>query len=851
MKKQAEGAITVFLSLVLLLILSLVMTSIEVARVSSYRFVVGNTMKSSMDSLLCDFYRPLYDTYHIFAFDGGYGEPEVGKERIEDNVGRYMKDTFEPEKDFEINILKKYFHIYGIDLEKVEVKNYETLLDRQGAWYRKQAVDYMKYKSVSSAVEKLLANRTIMKHNKETIKVLDKKQTVEEEAVKIEKEVLDLMSLIDGIGTGKNGLAYTEDGFIQTKHSFSKKLCPYPITSESVHINNEWVFQSLKEGYYNPIAKGNEIMIDIDAYISNYRLKEEAKEVYDSLMLADRSLIEKGEDLLLLEQEIQSAKQTLEYYEKAEKILVDTIKEKRNEMIQVLDSTIKSNKKGVNKIDSILNQSKGMEGKIVEYERSLFESREGLDSHIYAELLEDMEPLKRFKKGGHYDREGTNFTSMKEELLSNQVIVKNVKNSISMYQESSYEEMVGLKSALASFPLLLKEYSFAHLFFDYSTFRYSKEQKEKGEAIGKSISSLLKTGLLGIVLEQNKNISDKVLIDKNLPSKDKGHVPDEKKEGFGDKGAVDLENSGQFLKSFYGLFSDMNYEELGDSIGHVILFQEYLKEHFLSFTSHIGRDGDESKNGEVNREAEGNKEAGRSKETEEGIKEAGDIADAENVLLYEMEYILSGHYKDLENLNQVVMSMLLIRTVSNFITIFSDSGIRNEAGIIAAGILGFTGMPFLINTLKYAILLFYSIGEAMVDMAALLKGGGIPIIKGKGDVCLKLEDLIGLTKEKIHLKADEVNSKNKGFSADYNDYISLLLFTKLKEIQSYRSLDLIQENVRLRHNKNFYIKNTLPYIQVESECNMKGRFSSLSFVQSFLQDSIDLHIYSLTMEAAY
>lgn len=840
MKKQVEGTITVFLSLVLLLILSVIMTSIEVARVSSYRFIVGNTMKSSMDSLLCDFYRPLYDTYHIFALDGGYGESEVRKEQIEDNLGQYMKDTFEPEKDMEVNVLKKYFHIYGIHLEKVEVKNYETLLDKQGAWYRKQAVDYMKYKSVSSAVEKLLANRTIMKNNKETIKVLDKKQAVEEEAVKVEKEVLDLMSLVDGITTGKNGLVYTNDGLIQDKQSFSKKLCPFPITSEAVHINNEWVFQSLKEGYYNPIAKGNEIIADIDAYINNYGLKEETKESYDSLMLTDRSLIKKEEDLLLLEQELQSTRQTQEYYEKAEKILVDTIKEKYNEMIQVLDSTMKSNEKGMGKIDSILNQSKGMESKIIEYEKTLLESKEELDSHIYAELLEDIEPLKRFKKGGYYDREGTNFTSMKEELVSNQIIVENVKRSISLYQGFSYEEMVGLRSTLTSFPFLLKEYSFTHLFFDYSTFRYSKEQKEKGEEIGKSINSMLKTGLLGIVLEQNENVSNKVLIDNNLPSKDKGYAPDDKKEEFGDKGVVDLDKSGQFLKSFYDLFSDMNYEELGDSIGHVILFQEYLKEHFQSFASRISRE----REGEESKEAEGSIK-------EEDIKETANIADAENVLLYEMEYILSGHYKELENLSQVVMSMFLIRTISNFITIFSDSGIRNEAGIIAAGILGFTGIPFLINTLKYAILLFYSIGEAMVDMAVLLKGGGIPIIKGKGDVCLKLQDLIGLTKEKIHLKADEVSSKKERLSAGYDDYISLLLFTKLKEIQSYRSLDLIQENVRLHHNKNFYIKNTLPYIQVGSECNMKGKFSSLSFVQSFLEDSKNFHIYTLTMETAY
>jgi|GEM_PF-6382967 len=237
----------------------------------------------------------------------------------------------------------------------------------------------------------------------------------------------------------------------------------------------------------------------------------------------------------------------------------------------------------------------------------------------------------------------------------------------------------------------------------------------------------------------------------------------------------------------------MNYEELGDSIGHVILFQEYLKEHFQSFASRISRE----REGEESKEAEGSIK-------EEDIKETANIADAENVLLYEMEYILSGHYKELENLSQVVMSMFLIRTISNFITIFSDSGIRNEAGIIAAGILG-----------------------------------------------LKLQDLIGLTKEKIHLKADEVSSKKERLSAGYDDYISLLLFTKLKEIQSYRSLDLIQENVRLHHNKNFYIKNTLPYIQVGSECNMKGKFSSLSFVQSFLEDSKNFHNYTLTMETAY
>ena len=64
---KEEGTITVFLSLILLLILSLLFTMIEGARVNTAKVFAERALTAAMDSTLAEYYGPLWEEYHIFG----------------------------------------------------------------------------------------------------------------------------------------------------------------------------------------------------------------------------------------------------------------------------------------------------------------------------------------------------------------------------------------------------------------------------------------------------------------------------------------------------------------------------------------------------------------------------------------------------------------------------------------------------------------------------------------------------------------------------------------------------------------------------------------------------------------
>ena len=59
--KETKASITVFLSLVLFLILALLLTTIEGARVITAKTVAERSLNTAMDSVLAEFYAPLME----------------------------------------------------------------------------------------------------------------------------------------------------------------------------------------------------------------------------------------------------------------------------------------------------------------------------------------------------------------------------------------------------------------------------------------------------------------------------------------------------------------------------------------------------------------------------------------------------------------------------------------------------------------------------------------------------------------------------------------------------------------------------------------------------------------------
>lgn len=73
--------------------------------------------------------------------------------------------------------------------------------------------------------------------------------------------------------------------------------------------------------------------------------------------------------------------------------------------------------------------------------------------------------------------------------------------------------------------------------------------------------------------------------------------------------------------------------------------------------------------------------------------------------------------------------ILLIRTVTNFVALESDSKRRGEARAAAIAAVGFTGLAPLITLTQTLILITWSISESLTDVAALLDGRDVPLWK--------------------------------------------------------------------------------------------------------------------------
>ena len=151
----------------------------------------------------------------------------------------------------------------------------------------------------------------------------------------------------------------------------------------------------------------------------------------------------------------------------------------------------------------------------------------------------------------------------------------------------------------------------------------SSGKKQKSELL-EMVRSWKENGILGLVLEDVKTVSDRRLLDEELPSKSAG-------ESLGEG-----ESTSTAEKSAAVLYA----------------------------ASHFGRFGKEREN---------------------------------TVLAYETEYILGGRKSDEENLRVAAEKLLELRSGMNFLYLLTDKEKQAEAELLAAALVGFTGIYPLVK----------------------------------------------------------------------------------------------------------------------------------------------------------
>lgn len=166
-------------------------------------------------------------------------------------------------------------------------------------------------------------------------------------------------------------------------------------------------------------------------------------------------------------------------------------------------------------------------------------------------------------------------------------------------------------------------------------------------------------------------------------------------------------------------------------------------------------------------------------------------------LSYEIEYLIGESGSDYENLSVVAKKILAVRECNNLSYLLSDSEKMSLIKEISTALSAIVLCPELEPVFEILIVGLWSYAESINDVKVLFEGGKVPLIKTKSTWATDLENGFGL-----NVITKEIDQTGEGM--DYKQYLEmLLLFTKNEKL-TFRSMDLIEMNIReVKGNENF------------------------------------------------
>ena len=782
---KQDGVITCFLCLVLLVILSLISVTLESARSAAGRFFAESYTRLAADSVMAAYSGALFDRYHLFAYNSRSAADRETETVLERRVEYYINRNLQAENRM----------LWKPVLQKTDTLEFERLTDETGEVFRREAVEYMKYRGAAMVMEHLLASLGVFQGAEKTTKLLETKAETEESLSEIDRCILELFESVDGFVRDETGIKQNIWGKVKIKRQFVKKLFFGAITAERAQINHAELFEAVKEHYVNPA----EVFSRMEKALTEYETAMKRAQALDEQMadlaasagaVPDPSLglvmaaLGAERAVRLAEAELARAEYLDEFYEW--KTMIEGCRE--------------AGRKAILSLLKIRQRQELAKSKVLQYEGELLAAAGWLDDGLQAELAQGLQTMKDYVGLDIEGEERLIDVDRMEETLTKDVAI--LSRMISQMEESSAFGEGFLENGrmlLSQMREEIRAYSHEGLCFDYSGLKL----KAEGKSPVQGFRELIISGIAGLVLPDETVPSEQRIMVTELPSRLYGNVMENTEhsgtgrpfeqigietigEGNGEQGVAEILGSMNRNSPLAGIAKVVRTE--GEALLERVLFLSYLAEHFDDYETISGED---------------------------------------SVLEYEKEYILCGRAEDEANLYEVIARILLVRLVFQLIHVLSDAEKCSVAGETAMGLLGVTGLPVLVSILKFAILFVWATEAALVDTAAILRGKKIALIPAKEDFPVGFSELLLMSKARIQQKAELY--KEKGQAAfGYAEYLMLFLFLQDEEIQSMRALDLIQENTALE-DPGFRAGELLCSFRIRVEYRLPELFTRMPF----------------------
>lgn len=792
-KVLEEAVITVYFTLILPILLSLLAVSIQSAAISLSEVQMERILHQAMLSELAGYHKTLYDEFHIFGLCINTKEGKLDIERLANKTNAWItENTMENEG----LLLSNAF------VSKLQVTELKTLMSERGEPFQRQVIDYMKYQEVENIIKWFLSKAGVFHELEQAEVLLEKQIELAEMVAKIDEKMLQLMQSVDGVCIENGILKRTWTNKIKTEKVFTKKLILGTPDAGKLKINHLGLFKALKENYMDSSKELEKMRETAKEY---KRLQEEIIEkeiILDNIQQDLKVNSEKQTEIknriknLDIKQELSLLKTEQIQLRERESQLEKEIKQAVSRMNKESKKYQKAEEKlvGLEKDCKISNDSAL---KIIE---GMKNSRENIlkEIKILEILLPESEKLKeeikKMKEGVAFEE----IQVIEKQLLEQKKLLQDMSSIIFPKIEDKSQKEIYFEEILHKKESLYKLYVEIVPEFDYSGLQ---EETKKFEIID-TIQSLLQDKILEKGLD---SLSKKEIEQINLPTIFYGVSGQE----YLLEQIFEFLNSNSIPDLFSFSQSDKLYEELSHGAEHIlekIRVISYCEEHFGYY--HTVR------------------------------KNHG--------LDYELEYLLFGEKKDKNNLQAAINKIFSWRVPINIVYLLSNHSYVEKAYTAAVTAVGFTGLSGLVALTKYLILTIWAVALAIVETSAIMKGKRISFLPKQNPV-VDITELMTLTKEQIQHHADQLQQDSSGFI--YLDYLRLFLILQSLDTTNLRAMDLIQETIRFYYDPYFYIQNCVDSYQSKIECILPLYLFSMPWLSHTIDGKN--YSYEISLEASY
>lgn len=777
-KREETGSITVFLSMILLLIFAMCAALIQGARLHTGRQREQLILENAVDAAFSRYFLPLYENYHVFFLNQGIDTDTLSGEGFLDSIREYIYYGMSTE-DGE---LMKGIDLYKDGLEALELMEVETAVGREGNIFKNEVLEYMKYKAGESALKGMLEKMDLFSAAKKTGKVLEYKLAAEEAMGLLDEILLDEIKNIDGVIFKKNGT-------IAAAKNFGKKFSNGGNSMGAVGINNSIVYSVMSPEYVNPVKVMENIESDARSLKGlikqREKLEEQLREPENKGGVSNKNN----------DKETAKIKKKLKEINKKIKEKIKAIRENKNKVTAPLSGMEVCLQRAGERLPELEKKQREIKERLGQYEKALLENEGQLPGETYDSLLADLSDKKAYAGSGN-----TLEVSMIEKVLNMEPVLKDDQRVIQEFagyknvdfteDEASIEAFIG---ETEKYREIITSYEISPLSFDYT----GVEIKEKVDSPLEAMQGFLEEGILALVIPEGIKVSEKTLKQGDRLRSVYAKCEEEEKEQPEMKNSLKGTDKGynSGLTDSAGQFGEDNW---GNEIPESILINQYIKEHTIYFP--VKGTGADEKGREVS---------------------DGEETESRSGLLYETEYIIQGKACDRDNLLGVINRILFTRTMLNFVAVLTDSEKRSLAYSTASALIGFTGMEPLIILTQTLILIAWAYEEAVVDTAALLLGKQVPILKAPGEFQIQYTDLLLISPGVIRQKANAMPDTVAALSINYEEFLFITLLASSWKTRCFRLMDLADACGK-KYDEGFEIEKCVFAAEVRAEFKMPG-----------------------------